>query len=154
MRDFLIGLAFIMLGGVVLMVASQYPTMSSLQYGPSLFPSLIGGGIVIGGLVISVSQLHILKKHIKEMKFSLNKETNLNSILMSLSPCALMIFYILFSEYLGALICMSIMIFILMIVRKVPLIFTLITSISSALIIYFLFSHYLLVPLPEGLLDF
>ncbi|MFP3441569.1 hypothetical protein R0K18_27950, partial [Pantoea sp. SIMBA_133] len=61
MRDFILGLAFMLSGCIVIYVAQQYPTMSSLQFGPSLFPSLIGGGFLIGGLFLSVKQVPILK---------------------------------------------------------------------------------------------
>ncbi|WP_280338098.1 hypothetical protein [Salinicola acroporae] len=61
MRDFLLGLAFVIGGGVVIAVAQTYPTMPTLQFGPSLFPSLIGGGMVIGGLVLALTRVGQLR---------------------------------------------------------------------------------------------
>lgn len=154
MRDLLLGLAFMLLGAVVITVASQYPTMASLQYGPSLFPSLIGGGFLIGGLVLSVKQLPTLKSQPPSADASARKVFDLRSIFVSLLPCALIIFYIFASEFLGAALCLGIIMFVLMLVRKTSLPLALCVSLIASLIIYFLFSRYLLIPLPEGLLNF
>ena len=153
MRDILLGLAFMLLGAIVITVASQYPTMASLQYGPSLFPSLIGGGFFVGGLVLSAIQLPTLKRQLSDKDESI-RILDLKSILVSLLPCALIIFYILASEFLGAALCLGIIMLVLMLVKRTSLPLALCVSAIASLIIYFLFSRYLLIPLPEGLLNF
>lgn len=153
MRDILLGLAFMLLGAVVITVASQYPTMASLQYGPSLFPSLIGGGFLVGGLVLSVIQLPTLKRQLSDKDESL-RIFDFRSILVSLLPCALIIFYIFASEFLGAALCLGIIMLVLMLVKRTSLILALCVSVIASLVIYFIFSRYLLIPLPEGLLNF
>ena len=151
MKDIILGLCFVISGGITLYIANQYPTMPSLQYGPSLFPSLIGGGFLIGGLILVATQLLALKQHggipaaIKAIDYRM--------LLVSLLPCALIIFYIVGSDYLGAAVAMAIIMFLLMIVRKTPLPLALGVSIATSLIIYLIFSKYLLIPLPEGLLS-
>lgn len=154
MRDFLMGLAFMVLGAVVFSVASQFPTLASLQYGPSLFPSLIGGGFLIGGLVLSATQLPALRRQLSGGNVNADKVFDFRSILVSLVPCALIVFYIYASELLGAALCLGIIMLVLMLIRKTSLILALSVSIIASLIIYFLFSRYLLIPLPEGLLSF
>lgn len=154
MRDFLMGLAFMVLGAVVFSVASQFPTLASLQYGPSLFPSLIGGGFLIGGLVLSATQLPTLRRQLSGGNVNADKVFDFRSILVSLVPCALIVFYIYASELLGAALCLGIIMLVLMLIRKTSLILALSVSIIASLIIYFLFSRYLLIPLPEGLLSF
>lgn len=153
MRDILLGLAFMLLGAIVMTVASQYPTMASLQYGPSLFPSLIGGGFFVGGLVLSAIQLPTLKRQLSDKDESI-KIFDFKAILVSLLPCALIIFYIFASDFLGAALCLGIIMLVLMLVKRTSLPLALCVSVIASLIIYFLFSRYLLIPLPEGLLNF
>lgn len=43
MRDVFAGIGFMIAGIVTIITAQQFPTLPSLQYGPSLFPSLVGG---------------------------------------------------------------------------------------------------------------
>lgn len=153
MRDILLGLAFMLLGAIVMTVASQYPTMASLQYGPSLFPSLIGGGFFVGGLVLSAIQLPTLKRQLSDKDESI-KIFDFKAILVSLLPCVLIIFYIFASDFLGAALCLGIIMLVLMLVKRTSLPLALCVSVIASLIIYFLFSRYLLIPLPEGLLNF
>lgn len=155
MRDFLLGLAFAIGGGVVIAVAQTYPTMPSLQFGPSLFPSLIGGGMVIGGLILALTQVHQLKAAIAGPRSgprNLATRYDYRSLLISLVPCALIVFYILTSETLGAPLCMALSMLLLMLMRGAKLWLSLVVSIAIAAAIYLLFSRYLLIPLPEGTL--
>jgi putative tricarboxylic transport membrane protein len=155
MRDFLLGLAFVIGGGVVIAVAQTYPTMAALQFGPSLFPSLIGGGMVIGGLVLALTRVGQLRSALAGPRagpHTLASRYDYRGLLISLLPCALIVFYILTSEFLGAPLCMALSMLILMQVRGAKLWLSLIVSIVVAAAIYLLFSRYLLIPLPEGTL--
>ncbi|WP_280338247.1 tripartite tricarboxylate transporter TctB family protein [Salinicola acroporae] len=67
-------------------------------------------------------------------------------------PCALIVFYILASEWLGAPLCMAVSMLILMLLRGARPWLSLIVSLVVATAIYLLFSRYLLIPLPEGTL--
>ena len=151
MRDFLLGLAFVIGGGVVIAVAQTYPTMPSLQFGPSLFPSLIGGGMVIGGLVLALTRVSQLKSALAGPR-SQTPSYDYRGLLISLLPCVLIVFYILSSEFLGAPLCMAVSMLVLMQMRGARLWLSLVVSIVVATAIYLLFSRYLLIPLPEGTL--
>ncbi|WP_110642760.1 tripartite tricarboxylate transporter TctB family protein [Salinicola sp. CPA57] len=151
MRDFLLGLAFLIGGGVVIAVAQTYPTMPSLQFGPSLFPSLIGGGMVIGGLVLALTRVGQLRSALAGPR-SQAASYDYRGLLISLLPCALIVFYILTSEFLGALPCMALGMLILMLIRGAKPWLAVMVSIIVAAAIYLLFSRYLLIPLPEGIL--
>ncbi|GHB09220.1 tripartite tricarboxylate transporter TctB family protein [Modicisalibacter luteus] len=151
MKDVLLGLCFMVAGIVTIYVARQYPTMPSLQYGPSLFPSLIGGGFFLGGLVLAVSQVPTLRQHASEDRIAWS--IDYQAILVALLPCVLIVFYILASDYLGTAISLATMMFVLMLVRRTPVVLALGVSVVASLIIYFIFSRYLLIPLPEGLLS-
>nr|WP_297457601.1 tripartite tricarboxylate transporter TctB family protein [uncultured Halomonas sp.] len=151
MKDIILGLCFMVLGGITIAIAQQYPTMPSLQYGPSLFPSLIGGGFFIGGLVLIATQVVALRQ--RSGGALAGKAIDYRMFLVSLLPCALVVFYILGSEYLGAAVAMAIIMFVLMLVRKTPFLLALAVAVVASLFIHFVFSKYLLIPLPEGLLS-
>lgn len=151
MRDFLLGLAFAIGGGVVIAVAQTYPTMPTLQFGPSLFPSLIGGGMIVGGLVLALTRVSLLKAALAGPRSQAASYDYL-SLLVSLVPCALIIFYILASDYLGAPLCMALSMLALMLMRGARPWLSVLVSTVIAAAIYLLFSRYLLIPLPEGTL--
>jgi putative tricarboxylic transport membrane protein len=151
MKDVMLGLCFMVAGIVTIYVARQYPTMPSLQFGPSLFPSLIGGGFFIGGLVLAASQFSTLRQRASEHRMAWS--IDYQAILVSLLPCGLIVFYILASDYLGTAISLATMMFVLMLVRRTPWLLALGVSVAASLVIYFVFSRYLLIPLPEGLLS-
>ncbi|WP_303855561.1 tripartite tricarboxylate transporter TctB family protein [Salinicola salarius] len=155
MRDFLLGLAFMIGGGVVIAVAQTYPTMPALQFGPSLFPSLIGGGMVVGGLLLALTRVGQLRNALAGPRagpHTLATSYDYRGLLISLLPCVLIVFYILASEFLGAPLCMAVSMLVLMLMRGARLWLALTVSIIVAVAIYVLFSRYLLIPLPEGTL--
>ncbi|WP_251978649.1 tripartite tricarboxylate transporter TctB family protein [Salinicola avicenniae] len=151
MRDFLLGLAFVIGGGVVIAVARTYPTMPTLQFGPSLFPSLIGAGMVLGGAILALTRLASVKTAWRSAGGALSAY-DYRGLAISLVPCALIVFYILASDTLGAPLCMALGMLLLMLIRGAKLWLALLVSIVIAVVIYLLFSRYLLIPLPEGTL--
>jgi putative tricarboxylic transport membrane protein len=155
MRDFFAGIAFVIAGIVTIITAQQFPTLPSLQYGPSLFPSLIGGGFCLGGAVLALNALWLRKKVVAQeahgnpsLAGSLPEKKNWAMLL----PPVSIVFYILASDYLGAMLTIMIIMFLLMLLRKTSPYIALATSLAVSSAIYFIFSRYLLVPLPQGLL--
>ncbi|MGE6604890.1 tripartite tricarboxylate transporter TctB family protein [Halomonas sp. NPDC076908] len=155
MRDVYAGLGFIIAGVVTIITAQQFPTLPSLQYGPSLFPSLIGGGFCIGGAVLAFSALWQRKKvfahEVQGTPETAKPEGEKLNLALILPPLAI-VFYIFASDYIGALLSMIIIMLVLMLVRKTKPYIAVITSIVVSGIIYFIFSRYLLIPLPQGIL--
>ncbi|MFD2435977.1 tripartite tricarboxylate transporter TctB family protein [Modicisalibacter luteus] len=109
------------------------------------------GGFFLGGLVLAVSQVPTLRQHASEDRIAWS--IDYQAILVALLPCVLIVFYILASDYLGTAISLATMMFVLMLVRRTPVVLALGVSVVASLIIYFIFSRYLLIPLPEGLLS-
>lgn len=155
MRDVYAGLGFIIAGVVTIITAQQFPTLPSLQYGPSLFPSLIGGGFCIGGAVLAFSALWQRKKvfahEVQGTPETAKPEDEKLNLALILPPLAI-VFYIFASDYIGALLSMIIIMLVLMLVRKTKPYIAVATSIVVSGIIYFIFSRYLLIPLPQGIL--
>ncbi|MBE0404374.1 tripartite tricarboxylate transporter TctB family protein [Halomonas citrativorans] len=155
MRDVFAGIGFMIAGVVTIITAQQFPTLPSLQYGPSLFPSLVGGGFCIGGAVLTLNALWQRRKAAaQEMQDDPTLATppsEKKSWAMVLPPIAI-VFYILASDYLGAMLTITIIMCLLMLFRKTKVYVALVTSVVMSSAIYFIFSHYLLIPLPQGVL--
>ena len=54
LSDAVFGLLLFALGAAVIAVVNTYPAIAAQRVGPALFPGLIAGGLVIGGLVLIV----------------------------------------------------------------------------------------------------
>ncbi|WP_110686726.1 tripartite tricarboxylate transporter TctB family protein [Salinicola aestuarinus] len=151
MRDFLLGLLFAIGGGVVVAVASTYPTMPTLQFGPSLFPTIIGVGMMLGGALLALTNLTAMRAASRDTR-GLTGRYDIRGLLVSLVPCALIVFYIVAAETLGAMLCMAISMLVLMQMRGARLWLSLVVAAVVSGAIVWLFSQYLLIPLPEGVL--
>lgn len=155
MRDFFAGMGFVIAGIVTIITAQQFPTLPSLQYGPSLFPSLIGGGFCLGGTVLALNALWLRKKAVApeghDNPALANAPPEKANWAMLLPPISI-VFYILASDYLGAMLTIMVILFSLMLLRKTSPYIALATSLAVSSAIYFIFSRYLLVPLPQGVL--
>lgn len=156
MRDLFTGLAFVIAGIATIVTAQQFPTLPSLQYGPSLFPSIVGAGFCLGGVTLAANALWnrrgaLAQPASMEANTLSEPPTEKSGLAMLLPPVAI-VFYIFASGYLGAMITMAVIMFVLMIMRKTSPWLALVASLLVALAIYFIFSHYLLIPLPQGVL--
>ncbi|WP_110668030.1 tripartite tricarboxylate transporter TctB family protein [Salinicola halophilus] len=151
MRDFLLGLVFAIGGGVIVAVARTYPTMPTLQFGPSLFPTIIGIGMILGGVLLTLTSLTAWRAALGDSRGVVGR-FDWRGLALSLVPCALVVFYILTAEILGAMICMAVSMLALMLMRGARLWLAVIVALVVSGTIYWLFSRYLLIPLPEGLL--
>tara|TARA_R110002020_G_scaffold161837_6_gene347201 strand:+ start:737 stop:1234 length:498 start_codon:yes stop_codon:yes gene_type:complete len=156
MRDLFTGLAFVIAGIATIVTAQQFPTLPSLQYGPSLFPSIVGAGFCLGGALLAANSLWNRRRGLAlqastEAATLKESSTGKSGLAMLLPPLAI-VFYIFASGYLGAMITMAVIMFVLMIMRKTVPWVALVASLLMALAIYFIFSHYLLIPLPQGVL--
>lgn len=84
--------------------------------------------------------------------FVLSEPASEKTGLAMLLPPVAIIFYIFASDYIGAMLTMAVIMFVLMILRKTAPWVALAASLLVAIAIYFIFSRYLLVPLPQGVL--
>jgi Tripartite tricarboxylate transporter TctB family len=51
-RDFLAGLLFIVLGGLAVALARDYPIGSTMRMGPGYFPTVLGGILLLFGIYV------------------------------------------------------------------------------------------------------
>jgi hypothetical protein len=51
-RDFLAGLLFVVLGGLAVALARDYPIGSTMRMGPGYFPTVLGGILILFGVYV------------------------------------------------------------------------------------------------------
>jgi hypothetical protein len=51
-RDFIAGLLFIVLGGLAVVLARDYPLGSTMRMGPGYFPTVLGGILILFGVTV------------------------------------------------------------------------------------------------------
>ena len=54
-NDILVGCAFVLLGAVIVAAASQIEPLQHIPYGPGLFPTLVGSGMILFGAEVAWS---------------------------------------------------------------------------------------------------
>ena len=140
-HDCILGLLIILSGLAICYVAIDYPDQNDGKPGPWLFPVVLSLIFAICGLILFI-------------KGFFDKSISKKGVFNIFSIFVLVIFYINFSETLGFLICMEIVLLSLMLLLKTKFIKALIVSVFACITIYLIFSKGLLVPLPEGILYF
>lgn len=152
MKDLSLGLVFLVLGVGVILASQEFPKVGNLQYGAGLFPILIGAGMAVGGLLLAFGATRqIVREAGQNGAFSLLQRPDA-SWLLPFVPCAMVVGYIYFSDTLGTLLSMVLIMFVLFCLRGVRLLPALITSVVAALVINYAFTNLLSVPLPQGML--
>ena len=53
-EDFLAGLLFILIGGLAIVIARNYPMGSAMRMGPGYFPTVLGGLLCLFGIYLFV----------------------------------------------------------------------------------------------------
>ncbi len=150
-HDCILGLLIILSGLAICYVAIDYPDQNDGKPGPWLFPVVLSLIFAICGLILFIKGLFHFKEH--PLVF-FDKSISKKGVFNIFSIFVLVIFYINFSETLGFLICMEIVLLSLMLLLKTKFIKALIVSVFACITIYLIFSKGLLVPLPEGILYF
>ncbi|MBE0461983.1 MAG: tripartite tricarboxylate transporter TctB family protein [Halomonadaceae bacterium] len=149
--DRLNGLVFILLGGVVVFLAQQLPTLTFIDYGPGFFPTLIGCVMMIAGGVIALKPL--LQRGASITWAALPRARSWPQALSAIGVVVGAIaFYIATLNILGFLIAMPISLFVLLaffdrrILRDIPI------AIIGSFLLHSFFYQLMSVQLPWGLL--
>jgi len=151
MKDLILGLLFAALGIAVIVMARSFGTIGGLQYGADLFPTLIGIGMLGGGLVLCVNALRQLAS--ARAAGTPGATLSWPSPAVAL-PVLIVIGYILLADTLGTTACLALGMFVLFCSRGVRLLPGAALSVVAALLITLAFTRLLAVPLPLGPLGF
>ena len=151
-NDAILGLFTMAISIIIIIVARTFPALPGVPYGPGVFPIIIAGCMMLGGIILVVKGI----RHLPEtgwIRLDPWAKTLRSYITLCLIFAALL-FYILFSDRLGFIItCVSILLPMLLWTRGYKhILSSLIISVSFSLIIYLVFVKFMRVPLPGGLL--
>jgi putative tricarboxylic transport membrane protein len=151
LHDLLLGLVILISAVIIYSVAVTFPDQNDGKPGAWLFPGalsilfgLCGIGLMIKGAL-----------HFKERPLvTLIPGLTLQGFFKILAVCAFIIFYIECSEYLGFIITMFIVMFLMLMMLGNKLWVALVSAPLATVAIYLIFAKVLLVPLAEGLFSF
>jgi putative tricarboxylic transport membrane protein len=147
------------ISGVVLIVAASamiaytltFPAFPGQKYGPSLFPRLLGAGIIICGLLLVARG--VAARRSGEALLTLAPWTRDPWRVMSfLLIVGLVLAYILVSQQIGFLPVAFLMILTLFLWFRVRLVVALPTAAVAVWVVHWFFASLMRVPLPRGLL--
>ena len=151
LNDAIFGLLLLALGAAVLVIVQGYPKIPGQSVGPGIFPGLIATGLCIGGAMLVVkgwaqrasSPWFDPQAWMKSPRHLAGFAVLIGSVL----------FYMQASNYLGFLICSTLILTTLFVVLKVPVGRAVLVAVVASLVIHFAFYKLLRVPLPWGLLQ-
>lgn len=152
LNDAVIGMILLFFGGAVIFHAqTSFPGLPGQNYGPAFFPTIIGTGLGLCGLLF-VAQGLAQRATVPWITFgdwvsSVPHRRNLVAVLAAL------LFYILCSDFLGFFITSTILLTALLVLFGNRITVALAVAIVATVVIHLFFYKLLLVPLPWGLLE-
>ena len=151
-NDAVIGAVLVLFALAMMWHTRTFPAMPGQDYGPAVFPVLIGIGFLITGLILIVSGLRRQKT---DGWFSggewMRSRTHVASFVAVLGG---LIVYILVSGWLGFIPTALLLLFgWLVLFRDGKPVSSLVIALAVTLVVHYAFSQLLLVPLPLGILQ-
>ena len=142
----LIGFAIAVIG-----YTTTFPRLHGQDYGPDLFPNIIASGLALCGVLL-------IARGVAERRtmplVQLGEWANDRGIVVNVALLiGAMVFYILFSDWLGFVITSLLILTVLLVRLGSSLITSIIVAIVTTLVIHSIFAKILLVPLPWGVLQ-
>lgn len=151
LNDAVFGLLLLALGVAVLVIVQGYPKIPGQSVGPAIFPGLIAVGLCVGGVILV---LNGWKNRATQAWFEPQDWVRSKRHLLAFAVLiGSVLFYMLASQFLGFLICSTLILSVLFSVLQVSLPKTLLIAVIATLVIHFAFYKLLRVPLPWGLLQ-
>lgn len=150
-NDSVFGVVLIVFATLEIAYTQTFPRLFGQDYGPDLFPVLIGAGLILcGGLLVIKG---VAQRSSVPMVTVGDWAQDRNNVINVVVLIACIVFYILASEWLG-FVPISILILTILLLRlgSGPLLSVSVALITTVLI-HSLFAKVLLVPLPWGLLQ-
>jgi putative tricarboxylic transport membrane protein len=151
-NDILSGLALIVFSLAMITLTLTFPDFPGQKYGPSLFPRILGGGLILCGAALVRNGLAGQRTGAPWLELApwTRDPWRVTSFLMTL---ALLLVYILASEPVGFIpiaLAFLLALFVWLGVRLIPAV---LIAVVTTIAIHWFFSTMLRVPLPRGWLN-
>ncbi len=154
-NDAVIGIFFILLGGLIFYLTRDFPPMPGQAYGPDLFPRIIGAGMAFAGALLTVKGLRDRRELGERWAAPLEWMQHPRAVSNFGIVVLVLLFYILASERLGFLITGFLCLVVLLVWLRgfQTWASSTVIALASVLVIQIFFGKLLRVPLPWGLLQ-
>jgi putative tricarboxylic transport membrane protein len=152
LNDAVIGIALILFALAMIWYTRTFPAMPGQDYGPALFPTLIGLGFIVTGVILIVSGLR--RRRVEPLFGGGEWLRSGPHIINFLAVVGGLLLYIVASDWLGFILTSLLLLFVwLVLFRGGKPISSLAIALAVTLAVNYAFSQLLLVPLPLGLLQ-
>jgi putative tricarboxylic transport membrane protein len=149
-NDSVFGVVLIVFAIADIAYAQTFPRLHGQDYGPNLFPTIIGAGFLILGAILIVRGM-MQSASVPLMTIG-DWAQDRNNVINVVTLIACILFYILFSTWLGFVPTSMLVLSVLLVRLGSSWPVSLAVAMTTTLVIHTLFAKILLVPLPWGLL--
>lgn len=149
--DVLTGLIFMLAGSGIAIKAQSFPDVSGQPYGSTFFPTLIGIGMIVGGVLLGGNA--VLQKKTRPLLVIpdwLRSTRGIGSFIVILVSLA---FYMIFADRLGFCLTSFVLVMLLQIWMGGRWVAAGLISAATTAVFYTVFSVLLRVPLPHGVVE-
>jgi putative tricarboxylic transport membrane protein len=149
LNDAILGLVVLLGGLAIVLGARTFPPTHGQAFGPDLFPTIIGSGLMLAGLVLIAGgwRARHAEGWIDVGSITIGRMVDALTVLFAILG------FILFAEYLGFVIAGGLVAWLLMVrFRRGMWMSSLAIAAATVLVADWAFRAMLLVPLPQGVL--
>ena len=151
-NDAVVGAAFLLIAAAMIAMTFSFPAFPGQQYGPSLFPRIIGAGIIGCSALLIIRGLR--ERAIGGRWLTLDGWTGEPHRIASFAlMLGAMAFYLVASEPLGFIPCALLIQLILFLWFGVRPVTAVVVAVVMTGLVHWFFSSLMRVPLPRGILD-
>lgn len=151
--EVIVGILVTVLGLYVYIGALDYPKLPGNDYGSALFPKIIGTFLFVGGMIAWTSVLlRVLRQRLNAQELREMVAIKSQDYRVFL-PVILVLAYAFLAEYIGAIITLGIIMFLMFLSNKIRVGKAIIISIIASVVVWLAFAYMLKVPLPLGFLN-
>lgn len=149
-NDAIFGIVLIVFALAEIAYTQTFPSLHGQDYGPDLFPMIIGSGLIVCGIILILKGVaHRTNVPMMTVGDWAHDRGNVLNVVVLLGSIA---FYILFSGWLGFILTSLLILTTLLVRLGSGWLTSVIVAVATTLIIHSLFAKVLLVPLPWGIL--